>query len=289
MKKKLSQKTFAWLCILIVLLLTLAVWTIWGNTALIVNEITVSGCQIPSEFSGFRIAQISDLHNAEFGEENLLLLNSLSKSKPDMIAITGDLVDAQHTNIDVALSFAEKAVQIAPVYYVTGNHEASLSQYSELKTGLEAAGVIVLEDKAIHLEHNGGIVTLMGLSDPNFSIKSNIFDEVPAMISTKLNDLMENKVGYTILLSHRPELFDTYVSCGVDLVLSGHAHGGQFRLPLIGGLVAPNQGLFPKYDAGLYTGGGTNMVVSRGLGNSIIPLRFNNRPEIVLVELIADL
>lgn len=286
--KKSHFKTHLLFYVLITMLLALIVWTIWGNTALMVNSITLSGNHIPSEFSGFRIAQISDLHNAEFGEGNSHLLNSLSESKPDMIAITGDLVDAQHTNIDVALSFAEKAVQIAPVYYVTGNHEASLSQYSELKTGLEAAGVIVLEDNAIQLEHNGGIVTLMGLSDPNFTIKSNIFDEVPAMISTKLNDLMENKVGYTILLSHRPELFDTYVSCGVDLVLSGHAHGGQFRLPLIGGLVAPNQGFFPKYDAGLYTNGGTNMVVSRGLGNSIIPLRFNNRPEIVLVELKAD-
>ena len=148
------------------MLLALIVWTIWGNTALMVNSITVSGDQIPSEFSGFRIAQVSDLHNAEFGEGNSHLLNSLSESKPDMIAITGDLVDAQHTNIDVTLSFAEKAVQIAPVYYVTGNHEASLSQYSELKTGLEAAGVIVLEDKAIQLEHNGGIVTLMGLPSP---------------------------------------------------------------------------------------------------------------------------
>ena len=286
--KKSHSKTHLLFYVLITMLLALIVWTIWGNTALMVNSITVSGNQIPSEFSGFRIAQISDLHNAEFGEGNSHLLNNLSESKPDMIAITGDLVDAQYTNIDVALSFAEKAVQIAPVYYVTGNHEASLSQYSELKTGLEAAGVIVLEDNAIQLEHNGGIVTLMGLSDPNFTIKSNIFDEVPAMISTKLNDLMEDKVGYTILLSHRPELFDTYVSCGVDLVLSGHAHGGQFRLPLIGGLVAPNQGFFPKYDAGLYTDGGTNMVVSRGLGNSIIPLRFNNRPEIVLVELKAD-
>ena len=92
----------------------------------------------------------------------------------------------------------------------------------------------------------------------------------------------------TILLSHRPELFETYVNCGVDLVLSGHAHGGQFRLPFIGGLVAPNQGLFPKYDAGLYTKGDTNMIVCRGLGNSIIPIRFNNRPEIVLLELIAE-
>lgn len=289
MKKKLSQKTFAWLCILTALLLTLAVWTIWGNTALIVNEITVSGSQIPSEFTGFRIAQVSDLHNAEFGEENAHLLNLLSESRPDIIAITGDLVDAHHTDIDTALSFVEKAARIAPVYYVTGNHEASLPQYDELKMGLEAAGVTVLEDKAIQLEHNGGFVTLIGLSDPNFTIKGDIFNEVPAVIRTKLNDLIKDETGYTVLLSHRPELFSTYVSCGVDLVLSGHAHGGQFRLPLIGGLVAPNQGFFPKYDAGLYTDGSTNMVVSRGIGNSIIPLRFNNRPEIVLVELIADL
>ena len=114
-----------------------------------------------------------------------------------------------------------------------------------------------------------------------------MFGEVPAMASTKLKNLIDDESGYTILLSHRPELFETYMDGGIDLVFSGHAHGGQFRLPFIGGLVAPNQGMFPKYDAGLYTDGGTSMVVSRGIGNSIIPFRFNNRPEIVLVELNA--
>ena len=103
------------------------------------------------------------------------------------------------------------------------------------------------------------------------------------ILSTRV--LVKICVLTTILLSHRPELFETYVCCGVDLVLCGHAHGGQFRLPFIGGLVAPNQGLFPKYDSGLYTDGKTNMVVSRGLGNSIIPFRFNNRPEVILVEI----
>lgn len=190
-----------------------------------------------------------------------------------------------HTNIDTALDFAKNAVQIAPIYYVNGNHEAALSQYDELKTGLKSVGVTVLEDETINLEHNGGIITLVGLSDPNFAIRNDVFDETPAMVATILNSLMENENGYTILLSHRPELFETYVSCGVDLVLSGHAHGGQFRLPLIGGLVAPDQGFFPKYDAGLYTDNDTNMVVSRGIGNSIIPVRFNNRPEVVLIEL----
>ena len=288
MKKQPSQRPFALLCIFAVLLIALIIWTVWENTALMMSTVTISGSRIPSEFSGFRIVQVSDLHNAEFGEGNTILLQKISGAKPDIIAITGDLVDARHTDIDIALDFAKEAVQIAPVYYVTGNHEARLSQYNELKMGLEAVGVIVLEDEAVQLEHNNDTVTLIGLSDPNFTIKGDMFHEVPAMVSAKLNNLMDAEQDYTILLSHRPELFGTYVSCGVDLVLSGHAHGGQFRLPLIGGLVAPNQGLFPKYDAGLYTDDNTHMVVSRGIGNSIIPFRFNNRPEIVLVELKMD-
>ncbi len=246
MKKRLSKKRLTLLCTLPVLLLALAIWTVWGNTALMVSTVAISSDRIPPEFSGFRIAQVSDLHNAEFGEGNTSLLETLSGTMPDIIVITGDLVDAQHTDIDVALDFAREAVRIAPFYYVTGNHKASLSQYDDLKMGLEASGVIVLEDEAIQLEYNGGVVTLIGLSDPNFTIKGDMFNEVPAMVSTKLNNLMGNKENYTILLSHRPELFDTYVSCCTDLVLSGHAHGGQFRLPLIGGLIAPNQGLFPK-------------------------------------------
>lgn len=250
-----------------------------------VNTVTISSDRIPPEFSGFRIAQVSDLHNAELGENNSKLLQMLSEGTPNMIVITGDLVDSHHTDINIALDFVEEAAQIAPVYYVTGNHEAVLPQYDELKAGLELAGAVILEDEAIQLEQDGGEIMLIGLSDPDFSIKSDIFGEVPAMVSTKLGNLMDAGNSYTILLSHRPELFETYVNCGIDLVFSGHAHGGQFRLPFIGGLVAPNQVLFPKYDAGLYTEGSTNMLVSRGIGNSIIPFRFNNRPEIVLVEL----
>ena len=267
------------------ILLVLIIYTIWGNSALMVSMVNISSDRIASAFSNFRIAQVSDLHNAEFGKSNTELIELLSEHEPDIIVITGDLIDAGHTDIEIAFDFIKQAVQIAPVYFVTGNHEANFSHYDQFKTGLEASGVTVLEDEAIQLVHNNEMITLIGLSDSDFTIKGDMFNEAPAMVNTKLNSLIDDENSYTILLSHRPELFETYVCCGVDLVLCGHAHGGQFRLPFIGGLVAPNQGLFPKYDSGLYTDGKTNMVVSRGLGNSIIPFRFNNRPEVVLVEL----
>ena len=276
------------LCVIGTIFFTLFIWTVWGNTALMTNAVAISSSRIPAAFSGFRIAQVSDLHNAEFGKNNAELLKLLSESRPDIIVITGDLIDANHTDVGIALGFAQESVRIAPTYYVTGNHEATCSQYGDLKAGLEEAGVIVLEDEAISLERGGETISLIGLADPDFTVKGEMFGEAPVMVSAKLKNLNDGEGKYTIMLSHRSELFETYVNCGIDLVFAGHAHGGQFRLPFIGGVIAPNQGLFPKYDAGLYTDGGTNMVVSRGIGNSIIPLRFNNRPEIVLVELNAE-
>lgn len=267
--------------------LALAIWTVWGNQALMVSEVSVSSARLPASFPGYRIAHVSDLHNAEFGEDNARLLQLLSDCAPDLIAITGDLIDANRTDVEVAVRFARKAVQIAPVYYVPGNHEARCSEYGALKSGLEEAGVTVLEDEAVSLERNGETIALLGLTDPAFSNRGDSAGEVPAMTVAKLNGLMEQGTAYSVLLAHRPELFETYAACDVDLVLSGHAHGGQFRLPLVGGLIAPNQGLFPKYDAGLFAEGNTNMIVSRGIGNSIIPIRFNNRPEVVLIELCA--
>lgn len=284
MKKNRSKRTNKILLFLGLIGAILAIWTLWGNMALMVSEITIISDRLPSEFSDYRIAHISDLHNTEFGEDNATLLQMLSECQPDIIVITGDLIDASHTDVDVALTFAQKSIKIAPTYYATGNHEASCPQYDTLKAGLESAGVTVLEDEIIYLERDGETIALLGLSDPDFTIKGDLFGEVPAMVSTKLKNMLEQESSYSVLLSHRPELFETYAACGVDLVLSGHAHGGQFRLPFVGGLIAPNQGLFPRYDAGLFTDGNTNMIVSRGLGNSIIPIRFNNRPEIVLIE-----
>ena len=264
-------------------LLALVVWTVWGNTALELNTYTVGSKELPDAFDGYRIAQVSDLHNAEFGDRNQRLLEMLREAEPDMIAITGDLIDSRKTNIAVALAFAEEAVKFAPCYYVSGNHEARVSEYQDLKTGLEAAGVTVLDDAQVKIEVSGESITVIGVNDPSFH--ADYLTSDATVMDRKLSELSSEDAGFAILLSHRPELFDTYVAHDMDLILTGHAHGGQFRLPLIGGLIAPNQGLFPKYDDGLYSEGNTNMIVSRGLGNSIIPFRFNNRPEVVLIEL----
>lgn len=265
-------------------LLALAVWTVWGNTALELNTYTVSSDALSDAFNGYRIAHVSDLHNAELGDGNEKLLAMLRAAEPDMIAITGDMIDSRNTDVEVALNFAEKAMQIAPCYYVTGNHEARVSEYDELKAGLEACGVIVLENEREQIEMSGEFITILGVDDPSFNTDY-LFGDSASVVSSTLAEISTEDDVFTVLLSHRPELFDTYVACGMDLTLSGHAHGGQFRLPFVGGLVAPNQGFFPKYDSGIYTENGTNMIVSRGIGNSLLPFRFNNRPEVILIEL----
>ena len=261
----------------------IVIWIAWGNSALMVNEIKITNDKIPQSFEGFRIAQVSDLHNAELGKDNNKLIEKLNECEPDIIVLTGDLIDSNHTNLEVALSFARQAVKIAPCYFVTGNHEAWVgSQYEELKTSLENAGVTVLQDEAIELNYGDECIQLIGLNDPDFSERDSFLSE--SILETKLSQVNISN-GFTILLSHRPEYFNVYQNKNIDLVLSGHAHGGQFRLPFLGGVIAPNQGLFPKYDAGIYTENGTTMIVSRGIGNSIIPVRINNRPEIIIIEL----
>lgn len=255
----------------------LVLWTLWGNSALMVTEYAISDPGIPASFDGYRIAQISDLHNASFGPDNRTLLERLREAQPDLIVLTGDLVDSYHPDPEVSLSFARQAVSIAPTYYVTGNHEPRLPDYAALRSGLVDAGVTVLENQWVTLEQDGASIRLIGLQDPSFLPKG-------ALQST-LAGLCDPSGGYQILLAHRPEYLELYAACGVDLVFSGHAHGGQFRLPWVGGLFAPGQGLFPTYDAGTYTQDETTLVVSRGLGNSLFPFRFNNRPELVVAEL----
>lgn len=278
--KKPNKKTVLIVSVLVILFL--GIWTLWGNIALEVNEYEIVSDRIPEAFAGFRIAQVSDLHNKDFGEGYGQLLTLLSEINPDIIVVTGDLIDSRQTDLDVALEFAWQAGKIARVYYVSGNHEARVPEYEDLKTGLVKAGVVILENQKVQITREGESITLMGIDDPSFQ-EDYLFGDSESVARQAIEDLQNESDGYTILLSHRPELFDLYVDTKMDLVFSGHAHGGQFRLPFVGGLVAPNQGFFPKYDAGQFTEENTTMIVSRGVGNSIIPIRFNNRPEIVML------
>ena len=272
------------LAVVATVLIALVIWIAWGNTALELNTYTISSSKLQDSFNGYRIAHVSDLHNAEMGKDNEKLLLMLRDADPDMIAITGDLIDSRNTDVEIALQFAQEAMKIAPCYYVSGNHEARVNGYEELKTGLISAGVIILEDVQTEISIEGETITVIGINDPSFQTDY-LFGDAETVVSSKLSELHTDRDGFTILLSHRPELFDTYTDHDVDLVLSGHAHGGQFRLPFIGGVIAPNQGLFPEYDAGIYTEGNTSMLVSRGIGNSILPFRINNCPEVILIEL----
>lgn len=276
-----KKRLVRWFSVAGATLIVLLLWSLWGNVALTLTTYQVETDDLPEAFDGFKIAQVSDLHNATFGKDNKKFLAMLREAAPDLIAMTGDLVDCRRTDIDVALAFAQEAAKIAPCYYVVGNHEAWISedQRDQLETGLTESGVVVLRGEKTSWEKEDAVISILGIDDPDFAM-------LPEMEVRDIDDL-EPSEGFTLLLSHRPERFDEYVSTDVDLVLTGHAHGGQFRLPFVGGLYAPNQGLFPAYDTGVFTEDNTTMVVSRGLGNSAFPLRLNNRPEVVLVVLSA--
>lgn len=281
-----TKKKLVLIIAVFVVLIGLDLFFGWQNKALLTTEIAVENENIPSSFSGFRIVQVSDLHNTTFGFKNKKLLEAIEKAKPDIIVITGDLVDMNRTEIDVALSFSEKAVDIAPVYFVTGNHDVKAVGRTDLLEGLKKCGVSVMRNKKTEIEKSGQKITLLGIDDPKFLDDFMAYDD---KTNTKimLDKLNENKNNFTVLLAHRAEMIDVFSEAGIDLVLTGHAHGGQIRLPGYGGVLAPGQGWFPEYDSGLYRKQGTQMIVSRGLGNSAFPFRINNRPEIIVAELIS--
>ncbi len=356
---------------------------LWQNRALKLNELEIKSQKLPMAFDGYRILHISDLHNAEFGIKNAKLLELATHAQPDIIAITGDLIDRRRIDLQSVAELAERLVKIAPTYYVLGNHEARIDNYEELRTLLCSLGVRILDNKSDIITLNGEKIAIVGVNDPAcgadisvpeeeildeflekafrqaFDGDKNIYAEGLETISNPCGDefdadnaaldgsaghgkavlddsaghknaVLDDSTGrgnavldgstghgnaglgnsaapknaalasdgasldaengkkatiYSVLLAHRPQFFDLYIRHGADLTLSGHVHGGQIRLPFVGGLFAPEQGFFPDYGGGVYKSGESTMVVSRGLGNSKFPLRINNRPEIIVIEL----
>ena len=245
------------------------------NTEVTAVHYTFRSAKVKGALEGFRITQISDLHNREFGRDNCRLLALTEAQLPDLLVITGDLMDSYHTDLDRALNSAGRLARIAPCYYVTGNHEQrmSLRRQTEFYRALAAAGVVVLRNEAVTLGM-GESFRLLGVD-----CNQGRTDALLRLMADRSADELD------ILLSHKPHYAQYYERAGVDLVLTGHAHGGQWRLPGVGAIYAPGQGLLPKYTAGMYRLGKTVMCVSRGLGNSSFPLRLENKPELVTVTL----
>lgn len=261
----------------------------WANARVWNARVEIRDEKIPAAFDGFVLCQVSDVHNEARGEGNAALLRALREAAPDLICITGDFLDSRRTDLDFALELAGQLAEIAPAVYVTGNHEARRMDLSALEAGLAARGVQVLRDDWTPLARGGEEIALLGLDDPGFAAGEDWtlaegLDQTQARLSALLAQAGDR---FSLVLSHRPELLPAYAEAGADLVLSGHAHGGQVRLPGIGGLFAPGQGILPRLTSGVHARGETRLVVSRGLGNSAFPLRVFNPPEIVTVTLRA--
>ena len=233
--------------------------------------------RIPASFDGYKIVQLSDLHDAELGENHSVLVRKVESTEPDIILITGDVIDSRRYDLEKSLRAIKQLIEIAPVYYVLGNHEVATNEMDHIYEQLELLGVHTLKNEHELIELNGEEIALVGVEDPLMGMP------MDTMIQNATRGI--DSSTFTILLSHRPEKFDSYVQQSLDLVFTGHAHGGQIRLPFIGGLVAPSQGWFPEYTAGLFEAGETTMVVNRGIGNSLFPLRIFNRPEIIEMTL----
>lgn len=231
---------------------------------------------------GYRIVQIADLHSADLEKE---LEQALEQLQPHLIVMTGDLVNREDRDFTQALSTAELAVRYAPTYFVRGNHEVDNPDYARLRRGLEEAGVIILEDEGVVLEYHGAALNLVGVKDITAHPGSRA-EAIQAMAQTAKGLFVDGT--YHVLLSHRPSLLEAYGACGADLVFSGHAHGGQVRLPVIGAVFAPDQGLWPQVTAGVHAAGQAQVVVSRGLGNGTPFPRLWNGPELVSVTLRAQ-
>lgn len=283
---KLSRKAKT-LIILVIFIVICIVFSIWQNNSIVISNFDYNKSELPTEFNNFKIVHISDLHNKVFGDEQDKLIGKVEDLSPDIIVITGDLIDRRRYNLEKAMLFINSAVKIAPVYYVSGNHEAWSGKYYEIKERLIDAGAIVMEDSELDITRGNNSIKLLGLSDPDFLTSDYIDGTDISKVEEKLKEWSEIE-EFKILLSHRPELFDLYSENNIDMIFSGHAHGGQIRIPFVGGLIAPDQGFFPKYTAGSYNEKKSTMFVSRGLGNSLFPVRVFNRPEIISVTLKAS-
>ena len=264
--------------IISLIIIILGSWYLWyQDSSLSIRKHTVKTEKNIKE--NIQIVHISDFHNTHIKKLRSDIIQHLRETKPDYIMITGDLIDSRRTDIDSAIAFVNEITEIAPVYYVTGNHEMRSRRHHEIMERFASTKMHILRNESVKIHG----INLIGLDDLYLVPRNQ-----RAAVFREEYQKLKDKDSFNMVMLHRPELFKAYCDNGADLVLSGHAHGGQFIIPGIGGILSPDQGLFPKYTQGLHQQGHTVMIVSRGIGNSLFPFRVNNRPEIIDITITDD-
>lgn len=284
-----------------IILAVSVIWNIYWNQNIVVHTYVHSSGDIPESFSGCRIVQLTDIHSVRSDRQEQLIYEKTAAQQPDLICITGDLVDSKYyashgvEGEALTLDLVEKLLELAPVCYVYGNHEMILLDDPErnaFKVALEKLGMQIINNEVIafSMENSDEAIYIGGIQDPSTLYKDPeyaYYDTNGERMEAMLDDVMEGiaEEDFLLLLSHRPEYLELYDQYEIDLCLTGHAHGGQFRFPFIGGIYAPGQGFLPKYTVGLYATEDLEMYVGTGIGNSVIPVRLFNPPEILTIIL----
>lgn len=254
------------------------------------TEYKIDSARIPAAFDGFRMVQLSDLHGAVYGKNSETLIREVKKAGPDIVVMTGDMMDNGRGAVDLAVRLCMELVREYPVYYALGNHEQTLEKgiWQKAKRQLKESGVVFLENNRAELVRNGEMIRLYGLVMPLVYYKDPFgeFEKGVNFYKKNVQECLGNadRSKYNILLAHNPLYFPACYNWGADLTLSGHVHGGIIHVPGIGGLLSPDLTFFPKYDAGHFEKNGRHMIVSRGLGNRFL-FRVFNPAEMVVITL----
>lgn len=258
------------------LIIIIGIFLYINNNKLSINTIVYENHKIQTDFNGFKIIHLSDLHNKSFGKNQSKLIAKINTLNPDIIVITGDIINSHKKDTNNAFILLNELTKLYPIYYVPGNHEARRSDYQKLLLNIENLGIIVLNNTTCSININNSKINIYGLEYDFFNCKNHFSTDILKSVDEKY---------FNILLSHGPHYFDYYAKFKFDLIFSGHEHGGQFRIPLIKkGIYAPSEGLFPKFSEGIHRKHNSTLIVSRGLGNSRFPFRLFNLPEILLIE-----
>lgn len=265
--------------LLVLTALLAAGFLLWGNCSLQTTETSLVSPALPPAFDGLRIVELADLHGRVFGRGSRRLLAAVRRAEPDLICIDGDLFD-EHTDLAMLPPLLRGLCAIAPVYYVTGNHEWRVPGLRGILAQMRACGVTVLQDDWRVLRRGEDALIVAGTDDPCGPAERKTPAELIADIRAEAGE-----AAFLLLLTHRNDQLPQWSALGVQAVLAGHCHGGVVRLPFVGGLFGTDRRLFPAWDAGLYRQGETVLYVSRGLGYTNVHFRLFNRPEVAVIVL----